>query len=177
MNEQQSGAAHVAVISIVTIAGAVATVVFGGASKYILHSKTAEATRNLGSIETGEKNKFQQETDSSPKEDGTGPFVHTFCPSSKAVPAGVPKGVKVKVDSKEWDEASWKCLKFSINEAQFYQYKAVANGASGTAAMYTARVNGDLDGDGVLSTFQLVGQGTTTGDASRVSLTITNEDE
>jgi hypothetical protein len=175
MKLRQLGAAQVVVVTVVTIAGGVATVVFAGAKRYVTHAKTAEALRNLGAIETGEKNKYQVETDVSPKQDGMGPFVHTFCPNTKPLPPSVPKGVKVKID--DWSQPGWTCLKFSLYEPMRYQLDVKSNGGTGTGATYTATAVGDLDGDGVTSKFELKGAGTTTGDATRISLKITNEEE
>ncbi len=177
MRKRQDGFTLVELMIVVAIIGVLAALAIYGVSRYLKHAKTAEATRNLGSIETGSKNQFQQETDTSGT--GIGPFVHRFCPDTTGpVPAAVPAAAKVKATATDWNQAAWQCLKFSINEPQFYQYSYVGNtGTTGTAATYTATANGDLDGNGTLSTFQLTGAGSLTGDAQRQALKITNEDE
>lgn len=175
LKKREEGFTLVELMIVVAIIGVLAALAIYGVSRYLKHSKTAEATRNLGSIETGSKNQFQQETDTSGV--GTGPFVHNFCPTATAkVPSSVPQAQKIKVPSSEWDASAWKCLKFSINEPQFYSYGYTSAG-SGTAATYVATAEGDLDGNSTTSLFQLNGAGSTTGDAQRVSLRITNEDE
>ncbi len=178
MKKRDEGFTLVELMIVVAIIGVLAALAIYGVSRYLKHSKTAEATRNLGSIETGSKNQFQQETD--PSGTGIGPFVHNFCPKSTISPpsAGLPKAAKVKAAATDWDDAAWKCLKFSINEPQFYMYTYVSDTAkTGTDAQYTAIANGDLDGNGTASTFTLTGAGSTTGDAQRLSLKIDNEDE
>jgi type IV pilus assembly protein PilA len=175
MRKRNEGFTLVELMIVVAIIGVLAALAIYGVSRYLKHSKTAEATRNLGSIETGSKNAFQQETDSSGV--GSGPYFHQFCPAAAAaVPAAVPKASKEKAPATAWDDSSWKCLKFSINEPQFYQYNYTSTG-TGTAATYAASAVGDLDGNGATSLFQLNGAGSSTGDATRVSLVITNEDE
>ena len=176
LRKRDEGFTLVELMIVVAIIGVLAALAIYGVSRYLKHSKTAEATRNLGSIETGSKNSFQQETDTSGA--GSGPFTHQFCAkATAAVPAaGVPLAAKVKAGATEWGAAAWTCLKFSINEPQFYQYSYDSTG-TGTGASYTATAIGDLDGNGTKSNFQLIGKGSTTGDAERISLKIDNEDE
>ena len=176
LKKREEGFTLVELMIVVAIIGVLAALAIYGVSRYLKHSKTAEATRNLGSIETGSKNQFQQETDTSGT--GAGPFVHQFCtPATAKVPStGVPAAKKEKVVATEWDASTWQCLKFSINEPQFYAYNYNSAG-TGTAATYTATAEGDLDGNTTTSLFELKGAGSTTGDAQRLSLKITNEDE
>ncbi len=180
LKKREEGFTLVELMIVVAIIGVLAALAIYGVSRYLKHSKTAEATRNLGSIETGSKNAFQQETDTSgPPPTGIGPFKHVFCTpdvTGPKVPAAIPAAQKVKVDAKLWDTDTWKCLKFSINEPQFYAYGYTSTG-EGTAATYTATAEGNLDGNAVNSLFELKGAGSTTGDAQRLSLKITNEDE
>lgn len=174
LKKREEGFTLVELMIVVAIIGVLAALAIYGVSRYLKHSKTAEATRNLGSIETGSKNQFQQETDTSGL--GTGPFVHQFCPVEAPVPATPPKAAKTKLDPTTWTTAGWTCLKFSINEPQFYAYSYTSAG-TGTAALYTAVAEGDLDGNGTTSRFQLNGGGSITGDAQRIGLKIDNEDE
>ena len=150
LKKREEGFTLVELMIVVAIIGVLAALAIYGVSRYLKHSKTAEATRNLGSIETGSKNQFQQETDTSGT--GIGPYAHKFCPVGVAVPTTVPKAQKVKVDSTFWNDSAWKCLKFSINEPQFYSYSYNATG-EGVTATYTALAMGDLDGNGTNSEF------------------------
>lgn len=178
LRKREDGFTLVELMIVVAIIGVLAALAIYGVSRYLKHSKTAEATRNLGSIETGSKNQYQQETDTSGT--GSGPFVHKFCANATKTPSATPKAEKLKVTSGAatgWNQIGWQCLKFSINEPQFYAYTYSENSSTGTAAQYTALANGDLDGNGIESTFELKGAGSPTGDAQRLSLKITNEDE
>jgi type IV pilus assembly protein PilA len=172
LRKRQEGFTLVELMIVVAIIGVLAALAIYGVSRYLKHSKTAEASRNLASMETGSKNAYQQDTDQGGN--GTGPYVHMFCGSSAKTPGTTPKAAKAKGD---YTGDGWKCLKFSVNEPQFYSYTYATNSQTGTAAVYTATANGDLDGNGVESTFELAGKGGDTGDAVRTSFKITNEDE
>lgn len=174
LKKREEGFTLVELMIVVAIIGVLAALAIYGVSRYLKHSKTAEATRNLGSIETGSKNQFQQETDTSGT--GVGPFVHQFCASEAMMPTTPPLAAKTKLAPTVWNTPGWTCLKFSINEPQFYAYQYTASG-TGTAALYTAIASGDLDGNGTKSLFTLTGGGSITGDAQRIGLLITNEDE
>jgi type IV pilus assembly protein PilA len=173
LRKRSEGFTLVELMIVVAIIGVLAALAIYGVSRYLKHSKTAEATRNLSALETGSKNAYQQEFDQGGA--GTGPYVHTFCQTGTIQPGTIPAAKKV---SGVWTDPAWVCLKFSVNEPQFYSYTYTGDTtAVGTTAMYTAMANGDLDGNGTASTFKLIGQGGTTGDAQRKSFQVVNEDE
>jgi len=50
-------------------------------------------------------------------------------------------------------------MKFELDQPQYYQYTYTSSGTSGASGdTFIATANGDLNGDGVESTFGLVGQ-------------------
>lgn len=159
---------------VVAIIGVLAALALYGVSRYLKHSKTAEAVANLGSIETGSRQQYQRET---PFGGDDNKFVHTFCPSTTLTPATVPLASKIKTVPADWGSLGWTCLKFNVDSPQFYAYKYESNSSTGTDAMYTATANGDLDGNGVKSTFELSGHGGPLGDAVRDSFRVLQEDE
>jgi type IV pilus assembly protein PilA len=159
---------------VVAIIGVLASLAIYGVARYLKHAKTAEATRAIGAIETGARQQYQRET---PFTGDSDKFVHTFCETAPLTPATVPAARKLKVPGALWDARGWQCLKFSMNDPQFYAYKHDSNAAEGTAAIYTASAIGDLDGNGVTSLFELVGHGGSYGDAVRDSFRVIDEDE
>jgi type IV pilus assembly protein PilA len=182
LKKRDEGFTLVELMIVVAIIGVLAALAIYGVSRYLKHSKTAEANRSLGTIENGSKAQYQLDTDQSGT--GVGPFVHTFCPSATITPAAVPAGQKVVVTTTagsgtNYDQLGWKCLKFVMTDPQFYAYTYTSNApaTAGTAALYTADANGDLDGNGTQSTFELKGQGDATGEAKKLSLVVTQEDE
>ena len=62
-----------------------------------------------------------------------------------------------------FDSEDWKSLKFSPDGPVWYSYSVDASGL-GTAASFTARATGDLDGDGNTSLFERVGGVTPAGE-------------
>jgi len=162
---------------VVAIIGVLAALAIYGVATYLKHAKTAEATRALGAIETGARQQYQRETPYGSGETAFNTYVHTFCDTTPRAPTVVPSGRKVVVPPAEWTHVGWACLKFSMNEPQFYAYKYDSNSGTGTAATYTATAAGDLDGDGTTALFELVGRGGPMGDAIRDALRVLNEDE
>jgi hypothetical protein len=77
---------------------------------------------------------------------------HQLCATTTVVPGSVPLASKYQTDPSDWG-AAWSCLKFSMNEPQYYQYQYV----SADATSFSCVAKGDLDGDTVQSTFTLAG--------------------
>jgi type IV pilus assembly protein PilA len=175
-----NGFTLVELMIVVAIIGVLAALAIYGVSRYLKHSKTAEAVRCLGTIETGEEVQYERETPYGAPDSGL--YVHIFCPNAPATPPTVPSSSKLTVVSTPgsgtgYDNDGWKCLKFNLTDPQFYQYEVVSNGSPGLAAYFTATARGDLDGNGTQSMFQLTGRGGQFGDEERDSITIVNEDE
>jgi len=174
LRKREEGFTLVELMIVVAIIGVLAALAIYGVSRYLKHSKTAEATRTLGSLETGSKAFYQLDTDQNGG--GSGPFIHEFPISSGAsVPAAAPLASKVSTAG-QWTATTWTQLKFSMSDPQFYAYQYTSAG-SGVTAGYTAVAQGDLDGNTTNSIFTLIGTGSVSGEAQRVSLKIVNEDE
>jgi type IV pilus assembly protein PilA len=154
---------------VVAIIGVLAAIAIYGVSSYLRHSKTAEATRNLGAIENGERAQYQIETPAGAATSQT--YYHEFCQTTPPTPASPPPASKYTSSAVDWANPGWACLKFAINSPQYYTYATTIYVLLGTAAFYTA------DGDGTVSTFEISGFGGPTGDAVRISLRIYNEDD
>jgi hypothetical protein len=79
------------------------------------------------------------------------------------------QGKKYQSNATDWSvdqatNAGFACLKFTIDAPQYYMYSYTLTGAgSAVGDSFVAAAQGDLNGDGVLSLFQLngaIGSGT-----------------
>lgn len=137
------------VVAIITILAAVAIPLV---SKYLKKSKTSEASLNLRKIYDGEVAYYSEEhTDSS------GGLL------SKVFVAFSPEPA-IPTDNKQtgnWDANGWGIIKFSSESPVMYSYSVEIDGVDLTAS-FTARAQGDIDGDGATSLFERIGVVNTT---------------
>lgn len=79
-------------------------------------------------------------------------------PASVALtPAKVPAGQRVVDPPGAWDHPTWRMLDFRMLEPHNFAYEFESTAARNSAT-FVARAHGDLDGDGVTSTFELGGE-------------------
>jgi type IV pilus assembly protein PilA len=151
--KKQKGFTLVELMIVVVILGILAAIAIPAFIKYIRNAKTSEAKENLAYI-------FRESTTYFAKErvSATSPFSsdieHQFPSATAYNPSSVAQGKKTS--SSDWD-GSWQALKFAIADPHYYSYQYVSAG-QGTAASFTARAVGDLDGDGTESTFERQGK-------------------
>lgn len=82
-----------------------------------------------------------------------------FPESAPLTPAAPPRGKKEADPPGTWDGATWQTLAFRpAAEGVPHAYAFSFESASGGEA-FVAQARGDLDGDGVLSTFEIRGHG------------------
>jgi hypothetical protein len=100
-------------------------------------TKTAEAAENLEKLAQASALRLSQKQ----------PLLAT-----PLTPAAVPRGTTVEDQPGTWDHPTWKALSFSIEEPHAYAYRVDVDVDPATPVRVVA--HGDLDGDGVLSTFE-----------------------
>jgi type IV pilus assembly protein PilA len=157
---------------VVAIVGILAVLAIYGVRKYVANAKTAEARNSLGQI-------AKDAASAAEREKGTAPIVaassistimRAFCATAVSVPATIPSGQKYQSSKDDWtsgdSSTGWTCIKFAMEEAQYYQYGYQATSTSAVSGGFIATANGDLNGDGVFSTFSM------TGSAQNASITI-----
>ena len=148
-------------------------------ARYVRHAKTIEAVSSVGALAVAAANSYNASDATQPA--GASPAaVHAmrhFPPASLLpVPAErlSVRGHRYQSNLADWSASPWRELRFSIVQPQCYQYSFDADGAGATAkALVTAE--GDLDGDGVRSTYSLAitpDQGLT----AQVAKTMTKKD-
>jgi type II secretory pathway pseudopilin PulG len=152
---------------VVAIVGILSVLAAYGVRKYVANSKTAEARNALGRIANAAAIQYEHENMAGATlSPGTSAgFSRTLCKSASAsVPssAAMIAGRKYQSSTADWSadfagNSGFSCLHFTIDQPQYYMYSYVASGSSAVGDRFTATANGDLDGDGVMSTFQLSG--------------------
>jgi hypothetical protein len=72
-------------------------------------------------------------------------------------PEQVPRGGRVTDPPGTWDDPTWRLLDVNFTAAHSYSFAFESRNAPGKAT-YRAVAHGDLDGDGLLSTFEISGE-------------------
>lgn len=152
---------------VVAIVGILAVLAIYGVRKYLANAKTAEASNALGRIANAAATEYEQEhmaaTVMSPG--ASAGLSRALCKSSStSVPSSATsiKGQKYQSNASEWDVDSvggsgFACLEFTIDAPQYYMYSYSSPGTGSAGDSFFAVANGDLNGDGILSTFQITG--------------------
>jgi type IV pilus assembly protein PilA len=166
---------------VIAIIGVLAALAIYGVRRYLASAKTSEAKNTIGAIARGAKQSYERETAKieliaagSGESTGT---THTLCGDANSVPAAAPpagKKYQPATGGADFDMGDavngWKCLKFTMTQAIYYQYSykkagspvstAIGGGVPTVSAAesFEAGAVGDLDGDGTFSRFALVGQ-------------------
>lgn len=152
---------------VVAIIGVLAALAIYGVRKYIANSKTAEARNSLGQMSKDAASAFDREHMEGTvlKLKDTSSVLHGLCGSAtNTVPANKSdiQGKKYQSSPAEWAtgdaNTGWKCLRFTMDQPQYYMYSYTASGTDGKKGdTFDAVANGDLNGDGTLSTFTMSG--------------------
>ena len=168
----QDGFTLVELMIVVAIVGVLAVLAVYGVRKYIANAKTAEAKNSVGQIGKDAATALEREIISSAviAVGGTAALNRRLCLSATAtVPAaaGSIKGKKYQPDpnvGKDYNLDSsgvgvgFACLKFEMTTPQYYMYNYTSDATATTVgANIAATANGDLDGNGTLSTFEMLG--------------------
>ncbi|MBN2193954.1 MAG: hypothetical protein JW751_14150 [Polyangiaceae bacterium] len=84
------------------------------------------------------------------------PVTEAFPPSVELTPAKVPRGERVLDPPGTWSHPTWQELGFAQASPHAFSFGFTSDRGA-TLATFRAYAHGDLDGDGNLSTFSIVG--------------------
>jgi hypothetical protein len=83
----------------------------------------------------------------------------SFPPSAPLTPSQVPRGVRAPDPPEAWEHLTWRSLRFRFEEPHAFAFAFTSELDPETQAMrFVATAHGDLDGDGLLSTFEVRGE-------------------
>jgi type IV pilus assembly protein PilA len=156
---------------VVAIIGILAALAIYGVKHYITNAKTAEARNSIGQMGKDAITAYSREgmaTGAMALGASTAVSNQLCLSTGHNVPATKDSiaGKKYQSNPAEWVEAAgtsgqtgWNCVKFSMNDPQYYMYSYVGPTATPGAdgAAFTCKAEGDLDGDGVTSLFTIAG--------------------
>jgi len=159
-NLTKKGFTLIELMIVVAIVGILAVLAVFGVRKYITNAKSAEARNAIGAIAKRAGQALEREqSDTAVVLAGSSSTAtsRSLCGSSTKVPTAPPQNKKYQSSAGDWNDGtsstSWMCLKFSMNEPQYYSYQYVN---AGTAAI-TVTAEGDLNGVTPTSRFSLAG--------------------
>jgi type IV pilus assembly protein PilA len=157
-------------MTITAFTGILAAVAIPAFMKYIRHSKTSEASVHVhrgysAAASYAAEHAGQGKRFAFPASTGWTP----------AAPCCGHPGGKCAPDASAWTGPTWRALEFSVDEPHYYQYRFTSEG-KGAAARFTIEARGDLNCDGVYSSYKMEGEVDGRGDVrSRRGLEITND--
>ncbi len=157
--------------SYAALVSAMASVAVPAFTKNVRRAKTTEALVSMQAIMAGAHQYYDADL-----YDKNGKLLpNRFPPSVPLTPAGGPPcGKHATTPQAVWDKQGWGTMKFSPTNPHRYAYSFASSG-TGATSTYTARAHGDLDCDGVLSTFEIRGSVNKAGEIKAVGPVITNE--
>jgi prepilin-type N-terminal cleavage/methylation domain-containing protein len=159
---QTSGFTIVELMIVVGILAILTSVAIPAFSRYVKKSRTAEASYHLNKMWAGSVAYFESDHADSNGVLNPKQFPGPSAPQ-EANCCSAP-GEKCPGSPSTYDNAVWVALQLNIPDPHNFRPVYDATG-TGTAALFTARANGDLDCDSTLSTFQRLGHvNTSSGD-------------
>ena len=157
---RQSGYTLVELMVVVCIIGVLAVVAIPAFMGYIKKSKTAEARELVRKIYEGARVYYQDPVVNTAGMGGPVPAMFPE-PSLAATPAlgtCCASGGKCNASADYWKNPTWVALAFAVPDPHYYHYAYTVSGNGADGATYYALAYGDLDCDGVYSTFRAIGQ-------------------
>jgi type IV pilus assembly protein PilA len=154
---------------VVAIVGILAALAIYGVTRYMKNAKTAEARNSIGQIAKDAAAAYSREK-MAPGVMGAGDSTAVSNSICKTASAKVPvnmsqiQAMKYQSSPAEWAplneafDVGWTCLKFSMDQPQYYRYDYTATATDPKTDTFDAVAEGDLDGDGTdFSKFTLSG--------------------
>jgi type IV pilus assembly protein PilA len=142
----------------VAIVSILATLAIYGVDKYVKTSKTTEARNTLGQISKDVGTAYLRESMAGTvlSLGHTAAKSNALCPPVAPVPADLAyvRGKKYQSEPADWAQEGWTCLRFGMEDPQYYQYQYTVSGDLGAPdTTFQVTAVGDLDADSQNSSF------------------------
>ncbi len=168
--------------AVVAMMGIGAAIAIPALSKYMRRSKTAEAKTNLARMFDAFSAYYQRKKRCPKRGDnqvGITPPLALNCndgPGGRCVPTATASA-PAEYDAAAWTEDPvWSGIEFAVEEAHYFHYAIKWNQGKGSC-QFTAQAFGDLDDDGVFSTFERAARADKEGTTAAAGLYIGHEVE
>jgi type IV pilus assembly protein PilA len=153
---------------VVAIIGILSVLAAYGVRKYISNTKTTEARNALGRMSNAAIVAYENEAMQSPvlSPGSSSAITRALCKSASAsVPSSSSpiQGRKYQSTNADWStdaagNSGFSCLHFTIDQPQYYMYSYSISGSGvNVGDSFISLANGDLNGDGMMSTFSITG--------------------
>jgi type IV pilus assembly protein PilA len=154
------GFSLVELMVVVTIIGLLTTLAIPGFMGYIKKTKSAEAAQNTSKMYAASRSYV---VDLGLTRGSTAVVSAQFPAAEPVTPLAnccTFAGHRCMPNPATWDTPTWNSLHFAMTDPHYYRYEYASTGPAvlGAGARFTARALGDLDCDGILSTFEMTGE-------------------
>jgi prepilin-type N-terminal cleavage/methylation domain-containing protein len=164
---RQSGFTLIELMVTIAILGILATLAIPAFISYVARSKTGEAYANINQMFKGAASYYSGDLSGK----GVTSTMSAYCTVGNAGPKPNTPTRSKQSFTADGHDIALRAIGFHISDYVYYSYGVTAEGGvsvcgrtANTNAIYTFYANGDLDGDGIMSTFELA----TGSDASNV---------
>lgn len=149
----QGGFSLIELMVVVAIIGMLAMIAVPAFMKYIKKARTSEAGQFISKIYSGARAYYLDTP-----QPGFTPLDPQFPTAMTGTTPGLTEccdqGGKCAAEGTQWETPMWTALQFSVPDPHYYAYTYATADEFGE---FTARANGDLDCDGLYSTFEMYG--------------------